>query len=772
MNNSEGETRLCKKCGKRLPSSNNFCMYCGYNNNLNDEELEALKAINANNIHTQNKQELLNKSIAAKDREIVIEKEKHNKIKSEEEIKLEKEYKERKSSPLKKAIYALMLVDIIVISVLFLFKGNSLLIEKADFDLSNYEQLVNVYNTNFLALKDNKIYILGDKKKVDFKDLKKINSEGVVGFGRQHFTNGTIFIETKKNFYYLNSSYSSDKGTEFKANPYKGKKILGNNFYEDLNAMYGKKSTTNDYYFLLDENYYFIKGKSLYKTVLESKNRYEKPTLYSSKKVIDDIKVDNPEIIYASDTGRSLVVKGDSIIKIFTDGELIQSISKFIYDKKTYKISDFKYIFLDENRFRLILNNGSSIEYSHDFSIIKDTEYVNEMSNSYSKYIKDNNIIKKEFNKTINIDKESHSYSSSSDDPLDVIMNLLGDDITVLVVLIVALIILIGVIYFFREKSIVLSSFIYGGVILLYIFLFAVYNISKMPEPKYFEAIKLLFTAAPASAFIGFIFAQIKEIVNYISDKFNIETIYHFILLLIAIITTLLAISVFTSNFLIGLIFSSFMWILVTLNDEDFVEDEIDLNMLLKIIGCLLISLIVSIIICNIFKICNYYLCIVFLSFCISCYLVLNNDITIINSIKKIILSNINLIFVIAFAIISIIYTIFTMKVPSGFEKIAKETRNLYWKFVGGAFVLLFIIIIISVIIGLIVFGISKLSKLLKKYINNRVLLITAYMIIVCIILSLIVLLIPYITDLLNLIFSKMLKADIDINSITNIFGY
>ena len=84
----------------------------------------------------------------------------------------------------------------------------------------------------------------------------------------------------------------------------------------------------------------------------------------------------------------------------------------------------------------------------------------------------------------------------------------------------------------------------------------------------------------------------------------------------------------------------------------------------------------------------------------------------------------------------------------------------------------LFIIIIISVIIGLIVFGISKLSKLLKKYINNRVLLITAYMIIVCIILSLIVLLIPYITDLLNLIFSKMLKADIDINSITNIFGY
>ena len=50
MNNTEEAVRLCKKCGKRLPSSNNFCMYCGYNNNLNDEELEALKSINANNI--------------------------------------------------------------------------------------------------------------------------------------------------------------------------------------------------------------------------------------------------------------------------------------------------------------------------------------------------------------------------------------------------------------------------------------------------------------------------------------------------------------------------------------------------------------------------------------------------------------------------------------------------------------------------------------------------------------------------------------------------
>jgi len=68
MNNTE-EVRLCKKCGKRLPSSNNFCMYCGCNNNLTDEELEDLKNINSGNIHTQNKQELLNKSINAKDRE-------------------------------------------------------------------------------------------------------------------------------------------------------------------------------------------------------------------------------------------------------------------------------------------------------------------------------------------------------------------------------------------------------------------------------------------------------------------------------------------------------------------------------------------------------------------------------------------------------------------------------------------------------------------------------------------------------------------------------
>ena len=32
-------------------------MYCGCNNNLSEDELNELKEINANNIHTQNKQE-------------------------------------------------------------------------------------------------------------------------------------------------------------------------------------------------------------------------------------------------------------------------------------------------------------------------------------------------------------------------------------------------------------------------------------------------------------------------------------------------------------------------------------------------------------------------------------------------------------------------------------------------------------------------------------------------------------------------------------------
>ena len=67
MDNTE-EKRLCKKCGKRLPSSNNFCMYCGCNNNISDEELSAFQSTTDKNLHSQSKQELLNKSIAAKDR--------------------------------------------------------------------------------------------------------------------------------------------------------------------------------------------------------------------------------------------------------------------------------------------------------------------------------------------------------------------------------------------------------------------------------------------------------------------------------------------------------------------------------------------------------------------------------------------------------------------------------------------------------------------------------------------------------------------------------
>ena len=85
FNMNDKEKRLCKKCGKRLPSSNNYCMYCGCNNNIVEEELQ------------------------------------------KENTSTKKESKKLEEVSLKnKIIYAFIMIDIIFISMILINKGNGL----------------------------------------------------------------------------------------------------------------------------------------------------------------------------------------------------------------------------------------------------------------------------------------------------------------------------------------------------------------------------------------------------------------------------------------------------------------------------------------------------------------------------------------------------------------------------------------------------------------------------------------------------------------------
>ena len=201
MNETE-EKRVCQKCGKRLPSSNNFCMYCG----CNDEELESLKDINASNIHTQNKQELLNKSINAKDRELVISNGKSDAVDTNEEDEKIRHIN-KKNSLKNNLIYVFILLDVILISTVLLIKSDGLLYEKFKYDLENYDRVINFNNTDFIVLDNNKIKVFGENiSKNDDTALKKLSKYEILDIRRTSPSENVLLAETKDTLYILSST--------------------------------------------------------------------------------------------------------------------------------------------------------------------------------------------------------------------------------------------------------------------------------------------------------------------------------------------------------------------------------------------------------------------------------------------------------------------------------------------------------------------------------------------------------------------------------------
>ena len=759
MNNTEQE-RYCQKCGKRLPSSNNFCMYCGYNNNLNDEELEALKSINSNNIHTKGKQELLNKSINAKDREVVIEKVKRYKVVSAEEQAEIIRYKNEHSTLKNKIIYVFILLDIIFISGILLFKSDGLLYEKFNVKLEEFDNVINIDNKSFLGLRENKIEVLGDNINISTSNFNEINNEGVLGISKASPNSNDILIETTKKIYSVtnNSSIISNNST-FK---FKEKKIdkTSKNFYKDVNTnYYNRISITGDYFNILKENSYFIRDDCLYKNVIASKEKEEdwyirskvkktdtKPlkVVFRFEKVYDTLDIDNPEVVDISDSGKSVIVKGDNAIKMFTEGELIQSITSITYNKKRFDLKDFKYILYNKGNFVFVNHNGSTITYPHsinNYRLIDDAELFGPRSSRFK------SIHKNEIDKNVIVSNDDIVYSP--------VLSINNINWKIVGIIIAAIAILIGVIYHFRNTSYIISSFIYSGVILLYVAALLFYLASQLKKPDYFEIFKSLLQTIPIDFIIGLILSQLKEIVNYISDKFNIETVYHFVLLFIGLTTTLLAVSLFTNNIFLLLVLPGIIWIFTTENMETFKIYNMDFKMLIKLVITLFISVVLSFLVCFTLNICQHFLYVLIVSFSISCFLVLNDEITLVNCYKKFFNANIVLLLTWGFIMIYGIFEMFNIDPKYG-EEILSELSDYYLKSVVlSSFVRIILICIVCIICASVIFFISKISRVvLDGFTDNRILKIFIYMVGISVLSMIIILTIP----LMDIMYTSIIK--------------
>ena len=776
MNNTE-EVRLCKKCGKRLPSSNNFCMYCGCNNNLTDEELEDLKNINSGNIHTQNKQELLNKSINAKDRELIIggksssikEEKNNNNDDEDEKTNTSDNHEHKQNTLMNKLLYVFMILDVIVVSCIFIFKSDGLLFEKFKYDLDGYDKLIYLRDNNFLGLKNNNINVIGEDEELNKIDFKKINSEKVLGMDiEEDYPNNIIYIETNKKMYTLKSfgsTYSLNDTTI---------KNKSDNFYKDLNTQVLDKTNTNgDYYNILDENY-FIKDNSLYKNVRDKKNNsdddwyyrsysYDYSKTYHSELVIKDLDMNNPEII--DNTSKSVIIKDKNRINVYVKDKLIQSISAIKSRGFTYNISDFKYVLYDGNNFTFIRDNGAPINYYYDHSIINIAEI----------YGTDSKTFKSEYgnklNKVIDVDKTNNESTLSSAMTTNFSIMYLFKNMNFKVACILLLgLIAIGAFFFevyrFRESSFIIATLCTTAYLEIAYAIFQIATVALVGRSEGFDFLqfmKSLLTSIPGLFIVSWVTTQIRSIVNYLTFKLNIETIYHFILLFIGVFSFLLAVSLFTNNVIFIIVLPGLVYVYLTLNDESYVEDNFNTTMFIKIISTLLLSLVIGFILCNVLNLCEYYLFILVVAFTLSCFIVMYEKTNIFDYLKKSLLSFSSLFLLIVFIMIAGIIQIFGFIGKSGFNGLG-ELFKIYF---GATSIFALYIAILSAFIGILLFVINKLSKNIIDKLDNRILKIFIYMVIMVIILVIFILVLPYINQLIFKIIGKLF----DISSYLDTFN-
>ena len=429
---------------------------------------------------------------------------------------------------------------------------------------------------------------------------------------------------------------------------------------------------------------------------------------------------------------------------MFTEGELIQSITSITYNKKRFDLKDFKYILYNKGNFVFVNHNGSTITYPHssnNYRLIDDAELFGPRSSRFK------SIHKNEIDKNVIVSNDDIVYSP--------VLSINNINWKIVGIIIAAIAILIGVIYHFRNTSYIISSFIYSGVILLYVAALLFYLASQLKKPDYFEMFKSLLQTIPIDFIIGLILSQLKEIVNYISDKFNIETVYHFVLLFIGLTTTLLAVSLFTNNIFLLLVLPGIIWIFTTENMETFKIYNMDFKMLIKLVITLFISVVLSFLVCFTLNICQHFLYVLIVSFSISCFLVLNDEITLVNCYKKFFNANIVLLLTWGFIMIYGIFEMFNIDPKYG-EEILSELSDYYLKSVVlSSFVRIILICIVCIICASVIFFISKISRVvLDGFTDNRILKIFIYMVGISVLSMIIILTIP----LMDIMYTSIIK--------------
>lgn len=691
MNGVE-EKRLCRKCGKRLPSSNNFCMFCGCNNDLPEEQqLEN----SAENLAEKN----------------------HEKI-----------YSQRESNSLThKMVYIFIMLDIIFISFILYNSRDKMFYKKFTYNLDHYDKVINLDNNSFLALKNKKIKVLGDSN-FEKDEIEKINKNEVLDIGESYPGSGEIFIEINNKVYFSRSYFSSLDEKEIKN--------MSGNLYKDINnEIYNKTNENDDYYNIISDNY-FIKDGSLYKNEPSDSfgNYFYYTNKYKSTLVLDKdgLDIENPVIIGSIGGQKNILVKGDNVIKVFADGRLVRSIDKVVYNNKEYEISDFKYV-LYNNSLLFVCKNGYQIKYKS--SLLTTSRYG------------DVGTTNKVDSKALVVDDNNNNFKINYD------INYKG-----IIVLIIAVVLLLSLLYYFRDSQFLFSSFVVTGYFFLLYLILLLYSTSKTSDPDYWYNIKASFYAIPIEFLLALMVVQIREIAKYILYKLNIETIYHFPIMVLSCASFYLATGYLANESSILLVLPGIMWVFFASNDEIDLEYDFSKNDLIKVILIICANFILAAVCSSVFHIAPYFLCILIVSFSISCCMILNDDISIIEYFRRLVVANVCLFLSSIVTIILGIISVFRLGSLAGDSSIFDLFKDTLVHLIGTQFLEIVFILAVLFIISIVLYFVQPLLKNFIKS-NNRLLKILIMMLVMIVITSIVVVLIPYMTDLYTYLYKLIFNS-------------
>lgn len=673
----EEDKHICKKCLQRLPNKSYYCMYCGTDNSKTSVQAEFRKTNN-------------------------------------EALKKYTTIESKKKTVLWYMLFVLLLIDIIIINFILFTNNQELFVKVNNAKFENYEKTFYLSEDAYLAVKDNKIRVIGSNRLdyidaiseiqlFEFKDIQEVPGP---------FNKKTIYFQTTKNIIYALESQTI-------------KKIETNQEYIDiyhyLNDMASNcyESTEN---FVLGPGYYYYDIEKEEVIQLGQANYTNNGTkvcaTYPRTTIIDNksLSLENPEVLYHSSDGKEIILKGNKEIVIISLGQIKDRYTELNINGETIKVEDIKKVFYENKKYTII----------------------DKKNDIYIGYI----------NRENTVDKES---SLSSTNEIFNILNIEDKDTKInLIILLVLLITDLVFLYKMSEKHTFSKCMTMSGLLMIEYILYTVFRgggFELNSGAEFLALLEMLFIEYLLIIIVSTVIVQIAELADEGLELIKFKNVFSFILTFAAIMSVFLNILT-ASNY--GIFFSVFLlgsyWSYFSETEDIDIDLFITASSNVPIIVLSIINVVLYFIIMHIFKINNYFVFLLLITIVYALYLAVRPELTKKELTGKSIKSLLVIIMSLAY---NFILSLFAMNL---FNKLVKDDGTImkYVLMMGLEYILYLVVTFILLII------ISSILRILHKIIKkvckntNTIVMYLIFSLISLLLFSLIVYFFPEIINLIN----------------------